>query len=302
MLLNELTSKILLAIQWGPDPEIFQLGPLSIRWYGLLFASGFLIGQYILTRIFKAEGKPEQDVETLTLYMVIATILGARLGHCLFYDPVYYLSNPLEILRIWKGGLASHGAAFGILFSLYLYVNYDIKAKYFLGLIPYSFSSKKIKREGQSYLWIVDRIVITVALAGCFIRFGNLMNSEILGTPTDLPWGFVFTENSMYGDVARHPAQLYESISCLILFFILLAIWNKKRNKTPEGLLLGLFLIFIFGLRFFYEFIKVVQEDFESDLPLKMGQILSIPLVLAGIYLLYRVFTGKARIPADSQT
>jgi len=298
MLLNDFFISILSSINWGPDPEIFALGPLSIRWYGLLFASGFLVGQFILTKIFKAEGKPEQDVETLTLYMVIATILGARLGHCLFYDPVYYLSNPLEILRIWKGGLASHGAAFGILFSLYLYANYDIKAKYFLGLIPYSFSSKKIKREGQSYLWIVDRIVITVALAGCFIRFGNLMNSEILGVPTDLPWGFIFTESQLYGDVARHPAQLYESISCLIIFFILLAIWNKKKEKTPEGLLLGLFLVLIFGLRFFYEFIKIVQEDFESDLPLKMGQILSIPLVLAGIYLLYRVFTGKAKIPS----
>ena len=299
MLLTLSAFAIFNVINWGPSPEIFELGPLSIRWYGLLFALGFLTGQYILIRIFRAEGKPEQDVETLTLYMVIATILGARLGHCLFYDPVYYLSNPLEILRIWKGGLASHGAAFGILFSLYLYVNYDIKAKYFFGLIPYSFSSKKVKRKGQSYLWIVDRIVIVVALAGCFIRFGNLMNSEIVGMPSDLPWGFIFLENPKYGDVPRHPAQLYESISCLIIFFILLAIWNKKKVKTPEGLLLGLFLILIFGLRFFYEFLKEVQEDFESDLPIKMGQILSIPLVLAGIYLLYRVFTGKAKIPSE---
>ncbi|UZR94847.1 prolipoprotein diacylglyceryl transferase [Chondrinema litorale] len=286
-------------INWGPDPEIFPLGPLSIRWYGLLFALGFLTGQYILIRIFRAEGKPEQDVETLTLYMVLATILGARLGHCLFYDPEYYLSNPLEILRIWKGGLASHGAAFGILFSLYLYVNYDIRSKTLLGLIPYSFSAKKVKRKGQSYLWIVDRIVIVVALAGCFIRLGNLMNSEIVGMPTDLPWGFVFTINPKYGDVPRHPAQLYESISCLIIFFILLALWSRKKAKTPEGLLLGLFLVLIFGLRFFYEFLKEVQEDFESDLPLKMGQILSIPLVIAGIYLLYRVYTGKAKIPSD---
>ncbi|MBX2844561.1 MAG: prolipoprotein diacylglyceryl transferase [Flammeovirgaceae bacterium] len=287
MLLN-----LLAAIQWNPDPEIFTVGPVTVRWYGLLFAMGFLIGQFIFLRIFKIEGKPEEDVETLTIYMVLATILGARLGHCLFYDPVYYLSNPLEILMVWKGGLASHGATIGILTALFVYVNYSVKSKLVFGLFPTSISVKKQKRPGQSYLWILDRIVIIVALAGCFIRFGNLMNSEIIGIPTDVPWAFVFER---IDSQPRHPAQLYESLSCLVLFIILYALWNKWRSKTPEGLLFGIFLVYCFGLRFIYEYIKEVQESFESDLPLKMGQILSIPLVLAGFYVIYRSTKQKEK-------
>jgi prolipoprotein diacylglyceryl transferase len=250
-----------------------------------LFALGFVIGQAIIFRVFKDEGKPEKDVETLTMFMVISTILGARLGHCLFYDPVYYLSHPLEILFVWKGGLASHGATIGILTAIAIYVNYRITATYFLGLIPYRFQSLKVKRPGQSYLWVLDRIVIVTALAGALIRLGNLMNSEIIGLPADVPWAFVFESVDQQ---PRHPAQLYESLSCLALFFVLLYLWSRRKQRTPEGLLFSIFLIVVFGLRFFYEFLKENQSDFEEGLLLNMGQTLSIPLVLAGFYVMYR--------------
>ncbi len=354
---------ILNYIVWDPNKEIFRL-PFNdhpIVWYGLLFAMGFIIGQQIMFYIFKAENKPRQDVETLTLYMVIATVVGARLGHCLFYDPGYYLQNPLDILKVWEGGLASHGAAAGILTGIYLY-------------------SKK--KTGQSYLWVVDRVVIIVALAGSFIRFGNFINSEIVGLPTDGENGVVFArdleeavESDQYivdaeaskalpaadtamlsapvmltihfdsnldqqevegylqqrlpsiltgvasrsiphmkytasdfphyrlvpaagqgitaevtvAGIPRHPAQLYESISSLLLFFLLLFLWSRNKAETPEGLIFSLFLIILFGLRFFYEFLKENQEAFEDDIPLNMGQWLSIPLFLAGIILMIRV-------------
>jgi prolipoprotein diacylglyceryl transferase len=249
-------------ITWDVSPEILDTEYFSIRWYGLLFALGFLIGQQILIYIFKKEGKPERDVETLTVFMVLSTIIGARLGHCLFYEPEYYLANPIKILKIWEGGLASHGATIGILFALWLYAR---------------------KKKDQSYLWVVDRIVITVALAGGLIRLGNLMNSEIIGKPTDVPWAFVFTAVDQQ---PRHPAQLYEAISCFILFGFLFWLWNRRKAKTPEGSLLGIFLIYIFGLRFVYEFLKENQVDFENNMALNMGQWLSIPAVLGGIFVL----------------
>ncbi len=249
-------------ITWDVSPEILDTEYFSIRWYGLLFALGFLLGQQILIYIFKKEGKPERDVETLTVFMVLSTIIGARLGHCLFYEPEYYLANPVKILKIWEGGLASHGATIGILFALWLYAR---------------------KKKDQSYLWVVDRIVITVALAGGLIRLGNLMNSEIIGKPTDVPWAFVFTAVDQQ---PRHPAQLYEAISCFILFGFLFWLWNRRKAKTPEGSLLGIFLIYIFGLRFVYEFLKENQVDFENNMALNMGQWLSIPAVLGGIFVL----------------
>lgn len=265
-------------INWNPAPEIFRIdafdvfgftiGPLEVRWYGLLFATGFLVGQAIFVKMFRAEGKPEKDIETLTLYMVLSTVIGARLGHCLFYDPDYYLANPIEILQIWKGGLASHGAAFGIIISLWFYTR---------------------TRPDQPFLWLADRMVIVATLGGAFIRFGNLMNSEIVGVKTTVPWGFVFER---LGETeARHPAQLYESISCLILFFIFYAMYNKWKERTPRGRIFSLFLIVLWGLRFAYEFIKREQVSSELDMSLFIGQYLSIPLVLLGFYILYRSFT-----------
>lgn len=249
-------------ITWNVSPEIFSLGPIHVRWYGLLFAMSFIVGYQIFTWIFKIEKRSENDLNDLVWYMILGTVIGARLGHCLFYNPDYYLSHPLEILMVWKGGLASHGAAIGILTAIYLFVK---------------------KRPKFTYLWVMDRIVITVALAAFFIRMGNLFNSEIVGKPTDLPWGFVFTS---IDNVPRHPAQLYEAIAYLIIFFILFFQYKKQKENIRDGFLFGEFLIGIFGFRFFVEFIKENQSLFENSMSLNMGQILSIPLVILGIYLL----------------
>ena len=255
-------------ITWNVSPEIFSIGPISIRWYGLLFAASFLIGFQIMTKIFEKEKKSQNDLNDLLWYMIIGTIVGARLGHCLFYNPEYYLSNPFEILKTWKGGLASHGAAIGIVIAMYLY-------------------SKR--KAGQSFLWVMDRVVITVALAGFFIRTGNLMNSEIIGKATDVPWSFVFV-NAFVPDpmTPRHPAQLYEALSYLTIFVILFSIYQKSYKTLKDGYLLGIFLVLVFVARFIIEFYKENQSSFEQGMTLNMGQLLSIPLILWGFYLLFK--------------
>lgn len=250
---------MLLQIHWNVSPEIFP-DFLPVRWYGLLFMSGFVFGYYILERIFKKEGKPVEWLDSLSIYVGVGTILGARLGHCLFYQPDYYLANPIEILKIWEGGLASHGAVIGILIANYSY-------------------GKKFK--GTGFMWVTDRLVIVVALAATLIRLGNLMNSEIVGSPTNLPWGFVFER--LGEDFARHPSQLYEAIFYLFSFAILFFSYWKRGAGDFKGRLFGIFLILIFGFRFFIEFIKDVQVEFEKNMDLNMGQLLSIPLVLIGI-------------------
>jgi phosphatidylglycerol:prolipoprotein diacylglycerol transferase len=258
-------------IIWDANPEIFTIpqilgaGPYPVRWYGLLFAAGFLIGQQIMIRVFKNEGKPLEDIDALTLYMVISTVLGARIGHFLFYEPEVLFKNPLEVILPPYAGLASHGAVVGIIIGLFLY-------------------ARSRKLTGQTFLWVSDRMVIVIALAGSFIRLGNLMNSEIVGRPTDVPWGFIFMKNTEFLQIPRHPAQLYESISCFVLFFVLLGLWNKLKEKTPRGLLLGIFFVWVFTLRFLYEFLKENQEAFEANYALNMGQILSIPVVILGLY------------------
>lgn len=251
-------------IEWNVSPEIISIGPLSIRWYGLLFALSFLIGFQIMISIFKREHKPEKDLNDLVWYMILGTVIGARLGHCLFYNPEYYLSNPLEILKVYKGGLASHGAAIGILTAIYIFVK---------------------KRKEYSYLWLLDRVVITVALGGFLIRTGNLFNSEIVGIPTDLPWGFAFLQAAVADPATpRHPAQLYEAIAYLIVFFTLYNIYRKNFKTLTTGYLFGIFLTGVFGFRFLVEFVKENQTYFEEGMFLNMGQILSIPLIALGIY------------------
>ncbi len=251
------------SIVWNVNPEIFRIGSFAIRWYGVLFATGFVFGYFIMGKIFKKEGIPINVLDTLTTYMVIGTVVGARLGHCLFYEPGYYLSHPLKILEIWEGGLASHGAAVGILIALYLF-------------------SRKTKKP---YLWILDRVVIVVALAGFFIRTGNLMNSEIYGIQTNLPWGFIFERWNE--TVPKHPTQIYEGLSYLIIFFILYRIYLKKNVNLKHGYIFGLFLILLFSVRFLIEFIKEPQVNFEKSMILNMGQLLSIPFIIAGILFLY---------------
>lgn len=256
-------------ITWNPSPEIFSIGPVSIRWYGLLFASSFLCGFKIMEYIFKKEKINLEILDKLIIYVAIGTVVGARLGHCFFYDFGYYSKHPLEILQIWKGGLASHGAAIGILVALYFFV-------------------KKVSTK--SYWWVVDRVVITVALASFFIRIGNLMNSEIIGSVTDVPWAFIFLVED---GLPRHPSQLYEGLCYLIIFLILFGLYLKKGTQLKEGFIFGLYLVMVFTTRFFMEFIKAEQVDFEKGMLLNMGQILSIPLVLIGLVILYAVQTNK---------
>lgn len=267
---------ILAEIVWDVSPVIFKIGSFELRWYGLLFAAGFLTGYQIMARIFKIEHKPEKDLDALLITMMLSIVLGARFGHYIFYEGYRFFDDPLKF--IWDllippyQGLASHGAAFGVIIGLYLYAR---------------------KHKDQSYLWLTDRLVITAALGGAFIRFGNFMNSEIVGKPTDMPWGVLFKQNHEFSQVARHPSQLYEAISCLILFFILYALYNKYKANTPRGLLTGIFFSWIFGLRFFYEFLKENQESFENGMALNMGQILSIPLVIFGIVLFVRALKNE---------
>jgi prolipoprotein diacylglyceryl transferase len=254
-------------INWNVDPEIFRVGSFAVRWYGLLFAASFFFGYLIMLKIFKKENIPVPVLDTLTTYMVIGTVVGARLGHCLFYEPSFYLSHPIEILKVWEGGLASHGAAVGIIITIIIF--------------------GRVKK--LPFLWIMDRVVIVVALSGLFIRLGNLMNSEIFGYPTLVPWGFKFLRAAHPQDIdPRHPTQLYEGLSYLIIFIFLFWYYFKKNGKPIQGMIFGMFLMMVFGMRFLIEFFKEPQESFEKSMILNLGQLLSIPLILAGAYLVYR--------------
>lgn len=267
---------ILSEIVWNVSPVIFKIGTFEVRWYGLLFAAGFLVGYQIIARVFRIEGKPEKDLDALLLTMILSIVFGARVGHYVFYEYDQFFQDPgaflLDMIIPPYSGLASHGAAMGVLLGLFIYTR---------------------RNKTYDYLWLTDRMVITAALGGSFIRFGNLLNSEIVGKPTNVPWAFVFEQNHEFAKVARHPSQLYESISCLILFFILFFLYDKWRAKTPRGSLTAIFFIWIFGLRFFYEFLKENQEAFENNLPINMGQILSIPVVIFGIIVLVRSLKSK---------
>lgn len=395
---------------WNGNPEIFAFGSFALRWYGLLFALGFLISQQVLYYMYRKEGKPEKDVETLTIYMVVATVLGARLGHVIFYQPEMLWTNPLAVILPFEysphfrftglQGLASHGGAFGILIALWLYSNWSIRfSKADIELSgkngPAGTASKKKKFglfidkksiPGQSYLQVLDRIVILVALTGALIRLGNFFNSEIIGKPTDSPLGVVFVnrltetimmdskthgpveslefkkdeslpqgamgrmpisiylffkhgtteaegreflngnikhyltqlnefvdepnavplrfeitqeKNGDYGarvktfGIARHPAQLYESLSCVVLFVFLFWLWRRDKENVPPGRIFGWFLVILWSLRFGYEFLKENQVSFEDSMSINMGQILSIPLLLAGIFVLARSYRNS---------
>lgn len=260
-------------ITWNPSPEIFKIWSFEVRWYGLFFAMAFYFGYVIINKFFKKEGISNKLLDNLTVYMGVGTIVGARLGHCLFYEPDKYLSNPLEILKIWEGGLASHGAAIGILLALFLFV-------------------RKYKKP---YLWILDRIVIVVALSGLFIRMGNLMNSEIFGVATTVPWAFKFVQ---YDNIPRHPTQIYEALSYLLIFLLLLRYYYKKEGNPQHGIIFSFFLISLFTVRFLVEFIKMEQVSFERGMTLNMGQLLSIPFVLFGIGLYF--FVKKRPQPQET--
>ncbi len=363
-----MSSMLSFFLIWSPDPNIFP-GLDVPRWYGFFFALGFIISQQIMFFVYRKEGLNERAVDKITLYLVIAVVVGARLGHCLFYDPGYYLSNPLEILKVWKGGLASHGGAIGMLVALWLFAR-----------------DQKIK-----YLWILDRIAIVTCITGACIRMGNFMNSEILGMPTDSGFGVVFAKNvedlltyrsgenieevtferggravaeqpghvpmkviikykrglaideiktvdyletsvknafinykeasdHLYEDpdkplivdfyqlkrhyyaeihtlgIARHPAQLYEAFYCLIMFFLFAHIWYYHRDKLNDGFIFGLFMMMLWSLRFLDEFVKENQEAWEADIPLNMGQWLSIPMFTIGLIVFIRALGPKKEV------
>ena len=373
------------CIIWHGSPILLHLGKFEIRWYGLLFALGFLLGSQIMSYIFQKEERLLKDVDILTLHIVLGTIIGARLGNVLFYEFSYFSQHPLEIFLpvvfepklkfIGYQGFASHGAAIGILVAIYIYVNYSID----LHGWPPKLTIKKHRRAGQSYLWITDRLMIVVALAGCLIRIGNFMNSEVIGKPTHSHYGVLFvqdvtqqlrsssaiagvkitksnakpTNDSSYLPVTltvvfshgsfeerairnflehnikhllvenyyigrhidepatrplsyelsrnsrgayvahintlgicRHPAQLYESFSCLVLFFLLFYRWSTKKSLLRPGEMLGLLLVIVFGLRVFYELFKESKVAFAGDFGLlRVPQLLSLPLLIAGILL-----------------
>lgn len=232
-----------------------------------------------MTFIFKTEKKPLSDTDPLLVTMVLSTVLGARLGHFLFYEPYIFIQDPLYIITPPFNGLASHGGILGIIIGLWFYSR-----------------RQSSQTSGQTFLWVTDRICIVAALTGAFIRFGNLMNSEIFGKPTDITWAFIFLRNHEFSKVPRHPTQLYESLSYLILFIGLFWYWKKYRNQTASGTMLGISLVWVFGLRFIWEFFKENQVTFEDNMSLNMGQFLSIPAILLGLILLLRNFIRPASL------
>jgi len=254
-------------IVWDVSPEIVRWGAFAPRYYGLLFATGFIVGYSLMKKMFLAEGKNEEDLSSLLFYLMVGTIVGARLGHCLFYEPQYYLSNPLEILKVWQGGLASHGGTIGVLLATWLY---------------------RRKHPDQAYLWLVDRLAIGTAFVAGSIRVGNFFNSEIIGKPTDVAWAIIFAR---VDQVPRHPAMLYEALSYFLLFGLLWLIYQSRGPNIAHGKLLGIMLTWIFSSRIVIEFFKEDQVAFEAGMFLNLGQLLSIPFVLIGILL----FTGLYR-------
>lgn len=257
-------------ITWSIDPWVIPNFEF-VRWYGLMWAVGMMSGYQVLQKVYKKEGKSLDDLDRLTLYTALGAILGARLGHVLFYDPLYYLNHPIEILPIrlepyfeftGLAGLASHGGVIGTFIALYLYT----------------------KKYNQPLLWILDRLTIAAAFLGGFIRIGNLMNSEIIGIPTTVPWAFIFTN---VDQVPRHPAQLYEAIFYFAIFMTLYLLWRSARFKQYDGLLFGIGLSLIFLQRLVVEFVKENQVGFEDELLLNMGQLLSIPMALTGIGVIF---------------
>ena len=251
--------------------------PVSVRWYGLMFAVGFLIGTDIVTRMFRHEGAPEKWVGYLLLFVIVATIVGARLGHVFFYEWDYYSQHTAKIIAFWEGGLASHGGTVAIIIAVYIF-------------------SYMITR--RSPMWTFDRLVVPIALVGAMIRIGNLMNSEIFGHATDLPWGFMFLRSSewqqMYASVACHPTQIYESLAYLVLFVVLMWMYWKKNAENRPGLIFGVFLTWLFTARLLIEFLKNPQVAFEESMILNMGQMLSLPFIVAGIYMIVQAVRRPA--------
>ena len=269
-----------LAIHWNVDPVVFHIGSWGLRWYSLCFVVAFLLGYWIVDRMFKREKVNEDYIGSLFMYIFLAILIGARLGHCLFYEPNYYLTPSHWIEIVWPfqnghftgyEGLASHGAAVGILIALWLYW----------------------KKYRMNPWWILDRLVIVVALGGAFVRLGNLFNSEIYGVATDLPWGFVYERNGE--TVPKHPTQLYESLSYFVIFVVSYCYYLRKNGQFRTGTVFGWWLVALFGARFLIEFVKNDQVGFEAGMTLNMGQLLSLPFIVGGLVIAW--LANKEKLP-----
>jgi prolipoprotein diacylglyceryl transferase len=256
--------EMLAHLHWDMDPVAFQVGPVTVRWYGLLFGLGFLAAFSLVRWMFRREGRNPDDVETLLVWTIFGTIVGARLMHCLAYEPARYLADPVSILKVWEGGLASHGGVLGIVIALYVHSR---------------------RHADQGFVWLLDRVSVAAVLSGVFVRCGNFMNSEILGTPSDAAWAVVFQRVDPY---PRHPAQLYEAAAYLAVFAVLLALYRRLGGRTPPGLLVGLLLVLAFGARIGIELVKKRQAAFGEESVISMGQALSVLPVLIGIWLVWR--------------
>ena len=270
-----------LVVDWTFDPILFSLGGIEIRYYGLMWVLTILLGAKFFENFVKREALPESVSDSVFWYGTLGTILGARLGHCLFYDPAYYLSQPWEIITGFRdGGLASHGAAIGLLVGLWLFA----------------------RKNRLPYIWGLDRIMIPVGIGGALVRFGNLFNSEIFGSTTTLPWGFRFLNSREWQAVcapdACHPTQIYEALCYIVTFIILALLYSKwDMGRRRPGLIFGVGLIGIFLTRFFIEFIKLEQGGADTGLFIKMGQILSIPFVIMGVVIIYLSLRRPAVAP-----
>ncbi|MBI9067076.1 MAG: prolipoprotein diacylglyceryl transferase [Salinivirgaceae bacterium] len=259
-------------IVWNFDPVFLKIGSFSIRWYSLMMALGFYLGYIIIKKMFISENVPLKTLESFGIYIVLGMFIGGRLGHCLFYEPEYYLKFPLDIIKPWRGvlgqgavftgfeGMASHGGIIGVLFGLII-----------------NSRNKKLP-----ILWVLDRFAVVILLTGSFIRLGNLCNSEIIGIQTSVPWAFIFVKVS---NIPKHPVQLYEAIVYLATFLLAYYYYIKNKDKIKNGELMGLVFLLVFISRFFFEFIKENQTPSDAISFLKMGQVLSIPFILVGAFL-----------------
>ncbi|WP_409928971.1 prolipoprotein diacylglyceryl transferase [Shewanella sp. KCT] len=250
------------------DPVLVSFMGLTIHWYGVLFASAIFAGFQVMKRIYVREGLDVESLDNLLIYCVIGIVVGARLAHVLFYDPSYYFAHPAKILAIWEGGLASHGGGLGAILALYYY-------------------HRKMKLP---FLFLLDRLAIATAIFGFFVRMANFVNSEILGVPSDKPWAIVFERVDM---LPRHPAQLYEALAYLSIFIALWVIYKTTEMKQKQGALFGLFLVWVFSARFAIEFVKVKQAAYAQDWTMSAGQMLSIPFLLVGVFLLVKPYLAS---------
>lgn len=255
---------------WNIDPVLFSLGPITIHWYGAIFASSIFAGLYYMKWVYQQENQNIESLDNLLVYVVIGIIIGARLGHCFFYDPDYYFANPIKILAIWEGGLASHGGGLGAIIGSYFYT----------------------RKCPLSFIWLLDRLAIATALFGIFVRSANFVNAEIIGKATNVPWAVVFQR---IDNVARHPAQLYEAIAYTIIFITLTVIYKFTKAKNYQGMLLGMFLIMTFTARFIIEYFKQQQAAYTIEISLNTGQMLSIPFFCVGVILVLWSLKNKVK-------